>query len=287
VLFELSIEAPDELCDLLSAELFAAGAAGVEERESTLGSVLVVYCASESELSAVKGQIEARVEELHAEYASAEEIRIEVLRRADGTWQNEWMRHLKPEVLTKSFVIQPASDTTPAPPAMTCIVYEPALAFGTGSHATTRLAARSVERHCKLRPGCSVLDVGTGNGVLAFVAALSGASDVVGVDNDPIALASARENATLNGLSTRCRFHDAELPASAVYDLVVANIDLGTLIELAPRLLRRLAPRGTLVITGVLAEQAPELLAAYVPHGAVQQRAEHAAEWCLLELSLG
>src|SRR4029077_18047415 len=115
----------------------------------------------------------------------------------------------------------------------------PALAFGFGEHPTTRMAASEVERRC--RGGARrVLDFGTGSGVLAVVAAVSGAARVIGLDVAPAAVGAARADAARNGVSKKCRFAEGSPGRlGAPFDLVVANVDLSTLIGLAESLGKR------------------------------------------------
>lgn len=142
---------------------------------------------------------------------------------------------------------------------------DPGLAFGTGSHPTTRLCMEWLEAHCKA--GMSVLDYGCGSGILAMVAAKLGAHPVDGVDIDPQAVESARANAERN----RCdiSFYNPEdfalLHKRKHYDIVVANILSGPLQLLAPVLAERVASGGALVLSGILERQAREVAASYAP----------------------
>jgi ribosomal protein L11 methyltransferase len=142
------------------------------------------------------------------------------------------------------------------------IVLDPGLAFGTGSHPTTRLCLEWLRRHAG--PGMSVLDYGCGSGILAIGAARLGAADVFGTDIDTQALATARDNATRNDVAVSFTPVDA-LPARR-FDLVVANILANPLIVLAPLLIERVADGGRLALSGILRAQAPALIDAYAPH---------------------
>jgi ribosomal protein L11 methyltransferase len=139
------------------------------------------------------------------------------------------------------------------------IVLDPGLAFGTGSHPTTRLCLQWL--HEQIRPGASVLDYGCGSGILAIAAARLGALRVVGTDIDAQALATARDNAARNGAEVAFTTIDA-LPAGT-FDIVVANILANPLRVLAPLLISRVAQHGRLVLAGVLRPQAPDVIVAY------------------------
>ncbi|MFC5476181.1 50S ribosomal protein L11 methyltransferase [Paraherbaspirillum soli] len=142
---------------------------------------------------------------------------------------------------------------------------DPGLAFGTGSHPTTRLCMEWLELNVPLQKPQSVLDYGCGSGILAMVAKKLGAASVVGVDIDPQAIESARSNSERNHCSI-----DYYLPqdfvshtADGVFDFVVANILSGPLQSMAPMLCARIAAGGSLTLSGVLAEQAQDVIAAY------------------------
>ena len=136
---------------------------------------------------------------------------------------------------------------------------DPGLAFGTGSHPTTRLCLQWLADH--LRRGESLLDYGCGSGILAIAAALLGAGEVGGVDNDPQAIVTSRSNALRNGVAARFESPDA-MPAAPV-DIVVANILANPLIMLAPILARRVRAGGRLVLSGILESQAASVTDAY------------------------
>jgi ribosomal protein L11 methyltransferase len=146
---------------------------------------------------------------------------------------------------------------------------DPGLAFGTGSHPTTRLCMEWLEAHPA--PGKSVLDYGCGSGILAMVAKKLGSQDVAGVDIDPQAIESARANAERNNVAIDFYLPDTFAAsgnarhAGGKFDIVVANILSSPLKLMAPMLAGRVAEGGSLVLSGVLARQADEVAAAYAP----------------------
>ena len=136
------------------------------------------------------------------------------------------------------------------------------MAFGTGSHPTTRLCLEWLER-C-VCPGVSVLDYGCGSGILAIAAARLGATEVVGVDIDPQAVISARDNAGNNAV--KARFQESAQAVHGQFDIVVANILANPLRVLAPAISAYLRPGGSLALSGILVEQVDQLIAAYAPY---------------------
>lgn len=139
------------------------------------------------------------------------------------------------------------------------IVLSESAAFGDGSHATTQLSLQAVWALAKQRePGWRMLDFGSGSGILAIAAAKLGAT-VEAVENDAGAVASAEENARLNAVTSRIRWSATLSAAPGPFDLVVANILRVVLLEYAAELVARLAPGGSLVLSGLLATDVPEV----------------------------
>ena len=136
---------------------------------------------------------------------------------------------------------------------------DPGLAFGTGSHATTRLVLCWLER--VLRGGERVLDYGCGSGILALAAARFGAAGLTGVDTDPQALAAAAQNADRNSIALE--LHSPDKLPPGLHDVIVANILAAPLIALAPRLTACCRPGGRLALSGILLAQAREVTDAY------------------------
>jgi ribosomal protein L11 methyltransferase len=144
------------------------------------------------------------------------------------------------------------------------ITLDPGLAFGTGSHPTTRLCLLWLAR--ELRAGETVLDYGCGSGILAIAAAKLGARRVVGIDVDAQAIAASRANAKANGVEVSFRMADEPMiPTEQLFDVVIANILANPLVLLAPALAARVRPGGRIVLSGILAEQQARIAAAYAP----------------------
>jgi ribosomal protein L11 methyltransferase len=178
----------------------------------------------------------------------------------DADWVRLTQTQFAPVAVTPDFWIVPSWHDVP-PAARTVLRLDPGLAFGTGTHPTTRMCLRWIARHAQ--PWPRVLDYGCGSGILAIAAALHGAHDVDAVDIDPAAVQAAASNARDNAAT---RVH-AALPHAAQgrYELVLANILARPLTLLAPLLCAHAAPDGHLVLAGILERQAGELTAAYAP----------------------
>jgi ribosomal protein L11 methyltransferase len=173
-------------------------------------------------------------------------------------WLAEWKKGFKPFQLAGPFWIVP-SWLQPPPECEHPIYIDPGMAFGTGTHATTKMASYFVnklsEKYKKELPEWSLLDVGTGTAILAMLASQSGFGLVTGIEIDPEARRVARENIKLNHLE-EIEISDAQLDElKGTYDVVIANIVDGVLINLRLELLRVLKPGGHLFLTGILSER--------------------------------
>ncbi len=182
---------------------------------------------------------------------------------ADQDWVRLTQSQFTPVEITPSFWIVPSWHDAPAA-ATTVIRLDPGLAFGTGTHPTTRMCLRWTARQAAmLAPGWQrVLDYGCGSGILAIGAALHGAQGIDAVDIDTAAVTATQANAQANGVQLRAGLPDQ---ASGRYPLVLANILATPLKLLAPLLAGHVAPGGHLVLAGILDRQADELKAAYAP----------------------
>jgi ribosomal protein L11 methyltransferase len=184
---------------------------------------------------------------------------FDVERVADRDWVRATQSQFQPVRLSSRLWVVPSWHTPPDPSAINLVI-DPGLAFGTGTHPTTRLCLNWLDAN--LRGGESVLDYGCGSGILAIAAVKLGAGRTVGVDIDCAALLAARHNAMQNRADVR--FEDARQSASSVYDIVLANILASPLQLLAPLLASAVhSGGGQIVLSGILAHQADEVGNAY------------------------
>lgn len=191
-----------------------------------------------------------------------------VRRIVDPGWSTLWMKRFGPFRVGRRMLIVPPWKRENER-GRTTIVIQPGQAFGTGHHPTTAGALRAIESIVGARAPKSILDAGTGSGILAIAAALLGMRDglqreIIAIDIDPAALENARANARLNGVEKSIRL--SSVPLASIhrhFDMIIANILSHTLIELAPHLKRIVAPGGRLILGGFLADEAGEVLAHY------------------------
>jgi ribosomal protein L11 methyltransferase len=185
------------------------------------------------------------------------EYRIESL--ADNDWVRLTQSQFEPIPISPRLWIVPTWHTPSDSDAIN-IILDPGLAFGTGSHPTTRLCLRWLDDH--LQGGENVLDYGCGSGILAIAAVKLGAASATGVDVDSQAVQASRDNAIANKV-TDVRFHLSENAPSGSYDLVVANILTNPLRMLAPLLAEATRQGGRIVLSGILEKQAQDVIKIY------------------------
>ncbi len=176
----------------------------------------------------------------------------------DADWVRITQAQFQPTQVSKRLWIVPTWHDLPDEEAVN-LRLDPGVAFGTGSHPTTHLCLQWLDEH--VRPGDSVLDYGCGTGILAIAAKLVGAGAVLGTDIDPLAVEASEANAEMNHAEAMFVLPD-EMPEGK-FDIVVANILCGPLIQLAPVLLGRVSEHGSLVLSGILAKQVDEIIEAY------------------------
>ena len=177
----------------------------------------------------------------------------------EGDWQNSWKRFIKPRRVGKRFWVTPPWLTPPNFRQRQVITIEPGMAFGTGTHATTRSCLEYLEQVAEFfgdRP-FTALDLGTGAGILAIALVKLGARQVWAIDNDPIAIKVARENLSANDALKRVRLSGKNLnEIRGRFPVVVANLTAETLLDLAPAIDRKVSPRGFLILSGILHSKA-------------------------------
>jgi ribosomal protein L11 methyltransferase len=209
------------------------------------GASLTIYFASQT----------ARDE---AERAVARELPFIVTRRRevdDEDWARRSQLELSAITVGRITVAPPWTHTAPGPSQSSTVVISPSMGFGTGHHATTRLSLRALQTVDLSER--SLVDVGTGSGVLAIAARLLGARAVVGFDADPDAIRSAEENLLLNPWVDRVQFEVADLRAATMpaADVVTANLTGALLARSAPELVRLVVSGGQLIVSGLLGDE--------------------------------
>lgn len=209
---------------------------------------------------------------------------LEIATIAEEDWANAWKAHYSVhKVGNRVLVRAPWHDYHPSAVEVV-IELDPGMAFGTGLHPSTQLSMKAIER--ELRPGASVLDVGIGSGILATGAALLGAGNVDGVDIEPVAVRSARDNASRNHVDAVVHVEQGSVgegqPFQGAYDLVVANIIARVLIELSDALHRAVRPGGALILAGIIDTKEESVRAAFTRPDLHLAQRDTAEDWVSL-----
>lgn len=204
------------------------------------------------------------IEQLQASLKDAQPA-ISAATLEDQDWSRAWMEHYQPMQFGERLWVCPWHIEPPQPDA-TNLRLDPGLAFGTGTHPTTSLCLRWLDKHCHGQK--TLLDYGCGSGILAIAALLLGVERAAGVDIDPQALEASVLNADANDVADRLSLYTVDQFSSGnkvsnSYDIVMANILSGPLVELAGTLAGFSRPGGDLVLSGILREQADSVLNAY------------------------
>ena len=233
----------------------------------------------------ILAEVETRMAELFSLYECAPEPPMIAL-LADEDWATSWQQYFKTFEIIPGLVIKPSWEAYQPQPGQHVLELDPGMAFGTGQHASTRMALVLLARALRDAPCPRALDVGTGTGILAMASAAFGAGKVLAVDNDHEAVTVARENIAINRMEAVIEVGGT--PAEAIegqYQLVLANIVHDVLVELAPTLTRLTAPGGCLVLAGILAgAQEDNIIAVYGQLGCRLVERQHQDEWAALLL---
>ena len=179
-------------------------------------------------------------------------------------WVGNWKRFFKPVEVTSRFVVKPPWSKIRLKTGQIPVDITPGMAFGTGTHPTTILCIQALEKRLKKKE-LSVLDVGTGSGILSIIAARLGARKVWGIDIDGVALENARENVEKNRASDIVNLRKGSIGSvRKKFDIIIANIDLKSLRRMSKPLLNHLKNRGYLILSGILEEEKERLRECYL-----------------------
>ena len=257
--------------DLIDEQLLA--------KDRTTGSIHTYFSQEESPSERI-----ALLRELLTAAGIAFEIETDTCRNED--WENNWKKYFKPLKAGSRLLIRPLWETElpPGCEGRKVLNIEPGLAFGTGGHDTTRLCMEALER--EIQPGCSMLDLGCGSGILSIAALLLGARRAVGVDIDELAVKTARENGEANG------FREPELTiphgdltekVNGKFDVIAANIVADAIIQLSENVRAFLNEGGAYIVSGIIDSREQDVCRALERFGFEVIRRTQSANWICME----
>ena len=279
--YEVTIAVTTEVKELITNHLFEVGAGGVNENVAN-PNLLQAYFPEEQKDQAIK-DIHSYWMTLQENFTSLPSIQITLIQVAEENWAETYKQYYLAQKLTDLFFLRPKWDTTtPIPLGMIPIFMEPGQAFGTGLHPSTKLCLKALQSeilHSTRKDKLRCLDVGTGTGILALAAYHLGVKQIIGIDNDSVAVEVAKENMELNKAS---EIEMSEMDIRTLkpsFDFVISNILLETLRELATEYARLIPLGGSLLLSGLLGYQKRELCEFINPTGFVLLESRNFQEW--------
>ena len=282
--WELSIGASEEVSEGLTNFVWELGALGVLEEEVAGSARLRAFFPASASADTLAARLRDYLGGLRALGFTVDDDAL-LAPLTDPGWAEAWRDHFRPRPVGDRLLIAPPWDAPRVEGRLT-IVIEPGRAFGTGQHGSTagclELLERTVERQVPPR----ALDLGTGSGILAIAAALLGIPRVLAIDDDPDAVANARANLALNGVTTSvtCATADAATLQTEPAPLVLANILAAAHARLAHVYRRLVAPAGLLVLGGLLEAEADDTAEVVARAGFVRRSTLNRDGWATLEL---
>ncbi len=206
-------------------------------------------------------------------------LAVSIANVSEEDWAENWKQYYKPFRVGERLVVKPVWEDFPARPTDLVLEIDPGMAFGNGTHETTAMCLALLEN--AIRPGDTVLDVGTGSGILALAAARLGASSVLAVDLDPVAVNVARENIARNGAQDKITVQAGDLLEGVDIraNLVVANIIADAVIYLSEAVRAHMAPGGLFISSGIIRDREADVLEALARASLTVEHIEHAGEW--------
>ena len=303
---EISLCVPVAAADLLCNELNDLGSVGivVEEREldtfippdpdETAGETFTVkaYFEYDVDPQLLQQQISQRLMVL-AEYVDGlDNVELYLGEMAQQDWAEDWKQHFTTTKIGSRLVIKPSWEEYLPQSDDVVVTLDPGMAFGTGTHGTTHLCLETLaalfeqSSGAKLTSPNRILDVGTGSGILAIAAAALGAKEIIACDIDAEACDTARANIAQNGFSASIEVTDTLLDALPHnFDVILANILAEENIRLASALVERLAPGGTLILSGILDEKVALVMAAFECFNLSEPELCYEQEWACIVYS--
>lgn len=296
---EIRLTVPSTGVDLVCSELAELGCEGITVEERPLDTfippdpdeiltdelVIKAYFPAEGDTEGLRCAVRDRLEWLVPLIPGLKAALPELLPVRNEDWAHDWKQHFQAVRIGRRLVIKPTWEDFSGQPRDVVVQLDPGMAFGTGTHGTTRLCLEAVaELFDSDSPPRRVLDVGTGSGILAIAAAALGAERVLACDIEEEACRTALANAELNGVDARITITGAPLETlEGNFDLVLANILAEENIRLADQLVSRLNPGGVLVLSGILLEKEAAVVDAFAAYPLSSPEISHLEEWsCLL-----
>jgi len=279
---EISINIDPLVHEALSAFLFDMGCEGVVS-ESFKDTTVRAYIQFREDIEETRNRIELFLHNLKEIFPEVKDWSLKLEKLEQQDWDTGWRKFFKPDQVSERLLILPVWEPMPAAPIKHIIKIDPGPAFGTGHHPTTRMCLMAMEEAVLPHPW-TMLDVGTGSGILAIFGSKLEPEVVMAIDNDPEAVRWAQRNIEINDLPVPIDLSITPIEdIRKQYSLVMANLILGTILELMDQLERVLAKGGILILSGILREQEEEVEKKILEKGLKIDQVLHMEEWsCMI-----
>jgi ribosomal protein L11 methyltransferase len=277
---EISINIDSIAHEALSSFLFDMGCEGVVS-ESFKDPTMRAYLEFRQDIEEARNRIELFLHDLKEIFPEAGDYTLKLEQIEQQDWNIGWRKFFKPDRVSENLLILPVWEDIPSTPGHIMRI-DPGPAFGTGHHPTTRMCLMAMEEAALSGPW-TMLDVGTGSGILAIYGAKIGAREVVAIDNDPEAVRWARRNIEINETPVPIQLSITPIEdIGKQYNMVMANLILGTILELSDQLARVVAPGGLLILSGILRDQVEEVEKKMDEKGLKTKDIRYMEEWACM-----
>ncbi|MBI5967653.1 MAG: 50S ribosomal protein L11 methyltransferase [Deltaproteobacteria bacterium] len=287
---ELQVETHPTLAEAVSNFLIEQGSHGVVQEElpgteQHKRERIIAYFPKDRHFVSRRQKIRTYLLALRKIHRRSSRFQTRIIKQEE--WAEAWKSNFKTIHVTPRLVIKPPWEEYPTKKGEVVVEIDPAMAFGTGTHPTTQMCLRVLERLILSSPHSpSILDVGTGSGILAIASRKMGAKKVLAIDIDPLAIACARKNAAANNIDSGIDFRTGFLGRlRRIFNIIVANLLPQELLSLAPYLAKRISPGGALIISGLLRGQKKEVISVFAEQGLEVWRSLESKGWACLMLS--
>ncbi|HEX2226544.1 MAG TPA: 50S ribosomal protein L11 methyltransferase [Candidatus Binatia bacterium] len=280
---QVSIRADPSALDVIANFLIERGSPGAVLRKREVQG----YFAVDGNTRRLCGDVQRFLRDLKKFYPGVNEKALRWRRVKERNWNRSWQKFFTPQRIGRRFLVSPPWQPPPPLRGRHLITIEPGLAFGTGTHATTRSCIEFLEKVVESpnRKSFDALDVGTGSGILSIALVKLGAQKVWAIDNDPVAVKVARQNLKVNKVGDKVRVSGTTLARiRRSFPLVVANLTAETILELAQALASKVGSGGFLILAGILYHKLPGVMQPFTVAGFYVLQRKREKEWVALLL---
>jgi len=285
---ELRVEIHPSLAEAAANFLIEQGSPGITQEDVKGGGpkreALIAYFPGDRSFDPLKKKVAKYLESISKSRHTSFLLKLRTIRQEK--WAEAWKENFKPIRVSNRLVIKPPWESWPAQKGEIVVEIDPGMAFGTGTHPSTQMCLQLLDEMIpSFSRKISLLDVGTGSGILAIAARKLGVQKILAVDTDPVALENARANARANRIKDGVLFRAGSIASSKhTFDLVVANLLPQEILGLAGDLPRCVAPGGLLILSGLLVRQKKEIAGVFARHGFAVVDSRKAKGWAALVL---